>query len=299
MRIIGVKRRRGFELGCLAICAAGVMTACSEADSSGTAGGVSSSDSGANATGGAGGAGGTGPGSTVVAFRVNSLALVDPPIFATVSPLCLANVSGAVNDAVTESVTTDVDEDGFIDTNLVQLVAVPTLTIGDVMEAELVAPQCVEPASNTSCTMPSDGLRTATTIENVGGDGVCFAPIAGTTAAGAGVNTPTASATTTCGVADVGALVVGLGGINIVLEDTTMAAEWVGDPATGMPNGVVAGFITQAGAESALLPADVPILGGSPLANSLCAADLDDHPVHGAGWWFYLNFTAEAVPYTE
>ena len=147
--------------------------------------------------------------------------------------------------------------------------------------------------------MPSDALRTATSIEKVGGGAVCFAPIAGTTAGGAGVNTPTASATTICGVADIGALVVGLGGINIVMEDTTMAAEWVGAPATGMTNGVVAGFITEAVAASATLPDDAPIIGGTPLGTHLCAGDRDNHPVHGLGWWFYLNFTAESVPYSE
>ncbi len=83
-----------------------------------------------------------------------------------------------------------------------------------------------------------------------------------------------------------------------------------------MVDGLLSGFVSQDEADGILvqLPAlGVPVTLGSLLAGdpSCCETDVNkDHVIdhddrdvgpdgHTIGWWFYFNFTAVAVPYTE
>ena len=55
-----------------------------------------------------------------------------------------------------------------------------------------------------------------------------------------------------------------------------------------------------------LAPADLPLVGGRPVSSLLaggtgnCASSSDKDRLDGVpGWWFYLNFTAQQVPWIE
>jgi hypothetical protein len=99
---------------------------------------------------------------------------------------------------------------------------------------------------------------------------------------------------------------VDIAGIPIMLRDARVAATYGGNPATSMTNGLMVGFLTEADADAAMLPADLPLIGGEPISSILpggtnnCAghSDMDDN--NGTpGWWFYLDFTAAAVPWSD
>jgi hypothetical protein len=65
------------------------------------------------------------------------------------------------------------------------------------------------------------------------------------------------------------------------------------------------GFLREDVANAILIPASYPVIGGTPISKYLpggtggCAghSDKDEH-LGQPGWWFYLNFTAENVPWT-
>jgi hypothetical protein len=105
-----------------------------------------------------------------------------------------------------------------------------------------------------------------------------------------------------CLVSDPISLSLTLAGIIVPLADVRIAATTpAGDPPR-LVNGLLAGFLAEATADTTLLPADLPLVGGQPLSlllpggNGSCANhDGKDNRAGTVGWWFYLNFTAEEV----
>ena len=94
-----------------------------------------------------------------------------------------------------------------------------------------------------------------------------------------------------------------LAGISIPLRDLQIAGRYTGNPATGLDQGLLRGFLSKTAAAQVLLPATLPLVGGMPLSSILCDSgtndDTDTHPTFGAGWWFFINYTASQVTYTE
>jgi hypothetical protein len=102
-----------------------------------------------------------------------------------------------------------------------------------------------------------------------------------------------------------------LGGIPITLTSARIAATYSGTPATQLLNGLLTGFISETDANNTIIPASFPLVGGKPLSALLpggdppgpdvnCAGHSDKDTNNGvAGWWFYLNFRATRVPWTE
>jgi hypothetical protein len=71
-----------------------------------------------------------------------------------------------------------------------------------------------------------------------------------------------------------------------------------------MVEGLMHGFLTEEDANNTFLPDDIPVLGGTPIANLLpgtpdCCAQHDDRDIHNgaSGWWFYIEFKAARVDY--
>jgi hypothetical protein len=68
---------------------------------------------------------------------------------------------------------------------------------------------------------------------------------------------------------------------------------------------LIVGFLREEDADKINLPASYPIVGGEPISlllpggagNCSVRDDKDDHGGY-SGWWFFLNFTAENVPWT-
>ncbi len=153
--------------------------------------------------------------------------------------------------------------------------------------------------------------------------GACFTPVAAevNTRAGTpasytpGVNTVTGP----CFLSDPEMLMIDIGGIAVPLRDATLAATYSGTMPSSrrLVSGVVRGFLSEADAIAATLPASLPLVGGDPLYEHLQAGNRtvmmhtdgcnvgggtneDDADMNGTtrGFWFFLNFTAEEITWS-
>jgi hypothetical protein len=83
----------------------------------------------------------------------------------------------------------------------------------------------------------------------------------------------------------------------------------VGDPATGLVEGLFTGFMSVAKAHATLLPASLPLVGGHPLSDLFppitdpTCTGIDDRDTGPdgttRGWWWHLSFTGSRVSWTE
>jgi len=89
---------------------------------------------------------------------------------------------------------------------------------------------------------------------------------------------------------------------DLPLSDAIIAAQYSGDD--DLLQGTIRGFLSAADAEATILPMDLPVVGGNPISailkggagsSILCSGDDTD----GEGWWFYVDFVAERVPWSE
>jgi hypothetical protein len=205
----------------------------------------------------------------------------------------------SVNGQIATSIGTDDDADGNYDFSPL-LVFRPLDQSGVSTPLDVVTGACtaVEP---TTCStgggtpLVTDATNTAT--------GTCLAPVAGTTS---GYNPAVTSPTDSCFTSGEGTLQLVLADIPITLTHTQVAAEYGGDPATGLVDGLLRGFISEAQADATVLPSTLPLVGGKPLSSLLaggtgnCATTSDKDTVDGVvGWWFYLNFSAQPVAWVD
>ncbi|AKF05542.1 DUF4215 domain-containing protein [Sandaracinus amylolyticus] len=267
-------------------------------------------------------------------FRITSLTLISPRVIVDV-PL------GGCQDITVNcaSVFGGCAADG-VNTMLAQALN-PTTTTGGEYSLHLVpifrpyAPgtattpadfhlnaECNQSPTPDSCgpaaTAPSVAMSSVTNRST----GTCFTPIAsevntraGTPAAYPTVNTVSGP----CFISDAETLTIDIGGILVPLRDATLSAAYDGTAVGSrrLVNGVVRGFLTEADALTAALPADLPLVGGDPLYEHLQAGNRtvsgvadacnvgggtneDDADMNGTtrGFWFFLNFTAEEITWT-
>ena len=94
--------------------------------------------------------------------------------------------------------------------------------------------------------------------------------------------------------------------MEVTLRDLERAGGFVGMPTSSLTDGWIRGFVRESDADAILLPADVPLVGGQPFSILLpggsgnCAAG-DDRDMHEgvAGWWFYLEYSAVEILYSD
>jgi len=124
-----------------------------------------------------------------------------------------------------------------------------------------------------------------------------------------------------CHVSDPESVMIDIGGILVPLSETRVSATYSGGaPPTTLVSGVLSGFLSEATAQSVILPPTLPMgIGGESLyslmaagteAESSCCRDVahcpgaacpclerDDRDTYMgvSGFWFYFNFTAERV----
>ena len=234
------------------------------------------------------------------AFRFDNLTIKDPHLRAFGGGTCIIDITNTANGMINDAVTADDPDapDGLLDLSMVHVFMPHYQAAGTTTPGFLAMPDCTAPMdASTACTLPPGGNKTVFSSVNHGSGFACLGIRAGTTDHG-GITVPTAPGGGTCYVGDVGQLTLALGGINIALEDTTIAGEWVGLPATRIEDGLVVGFLSKAVADATDLPDDFPIGAGGPISALLCNREMDKNG--GAdGWWFYLNFTAAKVDYSE
>jgi hypothetical protein len=237
------------------------------------------------------------------AFRFTALTLKDPHTYVRFV-FCIdvtnPNISGfSVNGELATALTSDGDGDGLLDLSPVDLFR-PLAQGQPTSPLEVHFADCaVGPPVTCS---PGAEPPIESTARNQAA-GTCLGILPGTVRP----YSPAVTATTApCFVSDEETLTIELSGIPITLRDTRIAATYVGNPATGLVNGLLRGFISEADADATILPSSLPIVGGQPLSRLLpggsgnCASH-NDKDMHGGvpGWWFYLNYSATATPWTE
>jgi hypothetical protein len=237
----------------------------------------------------------------VTAFRMTDLDLRDPHLFTSVG-ICLDVTDAALNSQLQTSIQTDSNPvDGLLDlSNLFQFEPLDqSLTINPL---DFGGALCTAPMAGTQCSSFSSIGLSDTALLQVSGS--CLTPVSGTTFAN---YTPSLlSASAPCFASTPGTLVLNLSGIAISLSDAQVGATWVGVPASAMSNGLLRGFLSESAADAIVLPAQLPLVGGRPLSALLpggsgnCSARSDKDIHQGVtGWWFYFNFTATEVLYSD
>lgn len=239
------------------------------------------------------------------AFRFSDLDLRDPHVFVSLlgcNDLTDNSPFFSVNGEIQTSITTDgTDSDTFLDLSPT-LVFRPFSQTAPTMPVELHFANCTAPVGTTSCVPATGGAAAMGTATNVT-SGQCLGPVAGTTRPYTpAITTPTAP----CFVTDAVTVTLNLGGIPVTLRNAQVSASYVGNPATLLANGLLRGFISEADANATIIPASFPIVGGKPLSSLLaggmgaCPTYSDKDTNNGmSGWWFYLNFPATRVPWTN
>ncbi len=245
-----------------------------------------------------------------VAFRFDDLDVKDPHMFANVigcmdlTDLDLFGRKG-VNPLLQENISADADDDDddFLDLSMAHVFLPLNQTPGESTPSYLVLPDCTSP---NSCVLPSGGQKTEGDATNQS-SGKCVSIEPGSLQNGTnGVVEPTGSAGNACYVADVDAVTLSLGGINIILESAEIGGEWVGLPATQIRDGMLKGFMTEQNADATIIPeglTGIDSVDGEPVSsllrggtNSCKGGTSDKDMLNGVpGWWFYLKFSALKV----
>jgi len=242
-----------------------------------------------------------------VVYRITDLDLRDPHLFAPITvpiPLCLdftddplPIVNLAFNASLQDQITTDGDQDGFLD--LSSLLLLNPFTTQAVSEGiEIDSGLCTAPIESTVCAVDPMTVPLGTTYTGQA-VGTCLAGIAGTTS---GYTPSIVEPAGPCFVTVAATFSLPLGDLEVELQDLQLAATFADSPTTTFTSGLIRGFLTEAVADALLLPDDLPVVGGQPLSILLpggtgsCSED-DDRDIHQAesGWWFYLNFEAGRI----
>jgi cysteine-rich repeat protein len=257
----------------------------------------------------------------LTAFRMTDLDIMEPHFFANVfGCLDVTNMPfgmRGLNPILQDSITMDGDmpPDGQLDLSIAHVFAPLLQTAGMSTPSYVVFPDCTAPMSSTTCTLPAAAMRTMGTAANMGGTSTCLGILTGTVRPYTpAIVTATAGGGANCYVANAGTVTFSLAGVNIILHEAQIAGRWVGSPATGITNGLLRGFLTVADATAAIIPAGTTGLGaidGHSVASLLrggagscrdaapAMGDRDTSMAGDDGWYFYLNFSASARPYTE
>jgi cysteine-rich repeat protein len=244
------------------------------------------------------------------AFRVSNIDLREPHVFASIfgcRDITDGFLGNGINPTFDDNTNGDSDGDGLLDLNIAQVFR-PLAQALATNSVEVHFPDCTDPVATTTCTSTTT-TPTVSTATNESA-GTCLQPLAGTTGPGnvgnysPGITNPTGP----CYSTSPDTLVIDVAGMLITLEEAQFGATYVGVPATSMVNGLLIGFLTEANADTAVIPASTPIVGGDPLSSILpggtgsCNGDTatkDVGPGGATGWWMALNYQAGEVPWTD
>jgi hypothetical protein len=241
-------------------------------------------------------------------FRVSDLDLMDPHTYVTVTPLGCVDVTNiaafgvtGVNPQLQTSIQTDGDGNGLLDLSYVLRLRPLHQGDGALGGFTVATANCTSPLASTSCEADGSNPTVSTYASQADALVFCLQPLPGTTH---GYSPAITNSNGPCFASEPATLTLSLAGIPVTLTDASIAARYVGDPASGLGNGLVAGFLSEADANATIIPASIPVVGGLPVSTLLpggagnCAGHSDKDVYDGVtGWWLYLNFTATAVDY--
>lgn len=241
------------------------------------------------------------------AFRISDLDWRDPHLFSNsvVGCIDITNFDNfgikGINPTLQLMIQTDTDSDTDLDLNYLIVFdpvnpAIPNGNLG--FGANVT---CTAPLAGTSCSPLS--LLPSYFYDNT--PSPCLNTIPGTINVmySPGIITPA----TPCFVASLGTVTLNAF-IPLTLQDAYLAAAYQGMNPSGLVNGLIRGFISEANANATILPASYVPAGGQALSSlfrggvnacsqpSPSVGDKDTGPGGVTGWYIYLNFTASVVP---
>jgi hypothetical protein len=243
------------------------------------------------------------------AYRAADLDLRDPHVFIDTGLGCddftddpiLGGLAPSFNDLLETAITGDDDGDGLLDLSLVfGFRPLDVLAAGERLDRGLGA--CTEPLAGTTCDWLIPPVPVTTAYDGLAA-GDCLAPHPGTTS---GYLPAPATPAAPCFTSAPREITLVLLETEVELIASQAGAEFLGGPPpASLENALLLGFLTEATANSILLPPELPIVGGQPISVLLpggagnCAAG-DDRDLHQgeSGWWFYFAYRAEPVPFT-
>ena len=241
----------------------------------------------------------------VTAYRLTSLALRDPHVFATLPIFGCTDITDSaplgqpgLNESIQTELTTDGDMDGFIDLSLLILFR-QLEPVGTNSMVEFALGECT--VAGPSCDLAPGGISNAGTYSSTA-TGPCLTPVGGTTF---GYTPSITTPTTPCFTSQPFDLDLPLaGGLTIRLQSAQLGATLVGSPVTSLSNGLLMGFLPEADAAAVSLTTPIgPVVLSSLFkggAGACAAGDDRDLGPDGTtlGWWIYVNFTADLATYT-
>lgn len=230
------------------------------------------------------------------AFRATSMELVDPHLYAQV--LGCMDITDTANGEFQNAI-----DDYSL--NLVDVFR-PLEPSMATTPTELVPDAMCEMGSPDSCTRDPSAEVVMTTANNEMSGTTCYSADPSTLTDGyASPNSPAGP----CFSTEPQSVTLTLGGIDLTLQDTQVAAEYSGAGPDRLVNGVLVGFLSVADAMATTLPSDLPLVGGDTLYEHLAhggapgssCSDNDDSDMNGGteGFWFYVSFEAQTVAWTE
>ncbi|MGH1346543.1 MAG: hypothetical protein ACRBN8_33565 [Nannocystales bacterium] len=236
----------------------------------------------------------TGPSADATYIRIDALAVRDPHVFSPLPPNDDLTES-TVNGPLTAALNADDDDDGNLDLGL----AVAFLPLDQTDAATEVFrfanAVCTAPADASSCslladTIPFDGMYTVTE------DGECYAAEAGNLSDYADPPEAPTSTAGPCFRSDIGTVTIAAGSFTLPLENAVVAAQFSGDPADGLVEGNIQGFVSIATAESIQVETGMAFPPTIQLSALLREEDQDEG---GTGWVFHIAFSGTAADWTE
>jgi len=256
------------------------------------------------------------------AFRFSLLALRDPHTYAYLPFLGCRDITDTVplglstpfNGMLQNSIDTDGNGDGKLDLSgliyfVPQEVVVGTAGLGngtqwnpEDADGELIFHfgSCTAPLGGTMC---EPDLAQAIQRLAYANDPSqpCLGEIPGTRY---GSYTAPSFPGSPCFVTEPFDMTLTVGGIPVPLVDVQLGATYQDTLPPRLVDGLVRGFLREATADSVILPSSISIVGGNPLSSLLpggtgCCSSHDDRDVSGGetGWWVYLDFEADEVPF--
>lgn len=220
------------------------------------------------------------------AMRITSIALRDPHVFFIACSIDATNTANGIFQMAVDDYTLS--------------------TVGLFRPLDPSAsstPMDVFPEASCAAGSPIDACSAAgdvvmTTANNTA-TGACYTPDPTTLDyPGTVPNAPTDD----CFATDPETVTLNLNGAALLLEDAVVAGEYNGDR---IENGILAGFVTYETAMNVMVPN--PITMGTDrlydlLRGGACSGDDDDPRAPGGaeeGWWFYIDYEAERVSWTD
>ncbi len=234
----------------------------------------------------------------VQAMRIDTVLLRDPHMFYGLPPLIpCTDVTDTVNAEIASALDADADMDGFLD-NSPMLFFQPLHTGGRSGLGRIGDARCSAPATGTTCEAGTQPL--APMPYGSRATGTCLATIPETLRP---YDPPVAESLGPCFASEAADVDLDFG-LPLPLEAARIGGSRRDNPAPGLEDGLLYGFLAEEAAD--IIPVTLPLIGTVPLSSLLpggtgnCAAhsDMDEH--EGVpGWWFYFNYSADEVPYSN